>query len=236
MRDTGVMFGTVLHDVFRGDERAALAAALEDLCSPLNSYGWASVGIYSFFDPSGGPPISRTEGDFRSQLSRAGSRIQYLGLARDLPERFRQHTGLSSCPPSGCKIVQIDEWFSKHPALGFSCFAQSPFAQVNTHRERGRFGAVDDEELWDNPPDGLEAAALLEGQMIETYHQIHGRLPPWNKVRGSLIGAARALGGTGDGLLLLMEAAYPTLFRAKHSIRQLSVVIGLLGHLVGIRV
>jgi len=136
------MFGTVLHDVFRDDERGELAAALEDLCSPLDSYGWASVGIYAFFDPAGGQPTIPDADDFQAQLQRAGSRTQYLGLARDLPERFRQHAGLRACPPWSCKRVQIHEWFAQRPSLGFSCFVQSPLAQVNTHRERGRSGGL----------------------------------------------------------------------------------------------
>lgn len=226
MRQTDAVFGTVLHDVFRDDERVDLHAALEGLCSPLDNYGWASVGIYAFFDPAGGLPPLSNAAEFPSHLANAGSRILYLGLARDLPQRLQQHTGLMPCPPQNCKSEQINEWFADHPTLGFSCFAQSPFAQVNTHRERGRFAKLDDEELksgfWDNPPDGLDSAALLEGLMIESYRLIHGRLPPWNKVGGRNDGAERALGGSGDGLLLLMEAPYPTLFRARRTIRQLS--------------
>jgi hypothetical protein len=225
MLNTDSVFGTILHDVFADGERLDVHTALEELCSPLDSYGWASVGIYAFFDPSALPsPSSMTRA---AAFSKAGSRVQYLGLARDLPERFAQHTGLIRFPERGCKVRQIEDWFSQHPALGFSCFVQSPLAQVNTHRERDRFRrAAHDEEMpagmIDNPPDGLESAAVLEGQMLETFRILQGSLPPWNKVGGNAFGAAHAIEGTGDGLYLLMEGDHPSLFRAQRTIRQLS--------------
>jgi len=58
--------------------------------------------------------------------------------------------------------------------------------------------------------------------MIESYRVMHEKLPPWNKVGGLRDGASRAADGTGDGVLLLLEAPYPTLFRARRTIRQLS--------------
>jgi len=45
---TEAVFGTVLYDVFARADCNAVHAALEDLCSPLDTYGWASVGIYAF--------------------------------------------------------------------------------------------------------------------------------------------------------------------------------------------
>ena len=40
------MFGTVIIDAYRQDETSEIVNALEDLCSPTDSYGWASSGIY----------------------------------------------------------------------------------------------------------------------------------------------------------------------------------------------
>ena len=44
------MFGTVIIDAYRKEETRELAEAIEDLCSPNDNYGWASAGIYCFWD------------------------------------------------------------------------------------------------------------------------------------------------------------------------------------------
>lgn len=43
------MFGTVIIDAYTKDETEQLAIAIDDLCNPTDSYGWASAGIYSFW-------------------------------------------------------------------------------------------------------------------------------------------------------------------------------------------
>lgn len=209
------MFGTVLHDVFGSTERRDIQVALEDLCSPLNPYGWASVGLYAFFDPVS---ESRTP---------PGSRLLYIGLAKDLPERFAQHTGLISFPEQGCKRALINDWFQSRPQLGVSFLVQSTLAQVDTHRERDRHRrAAHDEELTDglvsNPPEGLASAVLLEGQCIETFRLLHGSLPRWNKVGASKAGAERAAAGSAAGVLALMDGSHDSLFRARRTLRELS--------------
>lgn len=209
------MFGTVVHDVFEQTETAAVHRALEALCSPTTSFGWASVGIYCFFDPA------------MEAYEVGHSNVLYLGLARDLPERFAQHVGLIKFSRDGCKVDNIEKWFEKHDRLGFSCFVQSPLAQVDTHRERHRFRrAAHDEELphgiASNPPDGLESAAIVEGQIIETHRLLHGKRPPWNKIGGNKEGAARAAEGTADGLLRLMDGRLDSLFRARLPLRLLA--------------
>lgn len=209
------MFGTVLYDSFKSTEFEEVRAAIEDLCSPLNAHSWASVGIYVFYEPGGQPsnPI--------------GTSIQYIGLARDLSERFAQHAGLIPCPAGGCKRKQIEDWFKDHDKLGFACFVQSPFAQVDTHRERAkwrRLASYDEEYpgFISNLPDGLENAVALEGQLIETFRLLHRVRPPWNKVGGSAAGRGRAAGGSADGLLLLMDGTVDSLFRARRTLRGLS--------------
>ena len=69
------MFGTVIMDAYRKEEIYEMASAIEDLCSPNDSYGWASAGIYCFWDY-------------------CAEEILYIGLAGDLAERFRQHNGI----------------------------------------------------------------------------------------------------------------------------------------------
>ncbi|MFY1659359.1 hypothetical protein [Micromonospora sp. WMMD1274] len=209
------MFGTVLYDVFEADEREAVHAAIEDLCSPLDTYGWASVGVYAFYDPE-----SRETGP-------AGRHLLYIGLARDLSERYAQHAGLISFPANGCKREQIRRWFSQHPRLGFSCFVQSTLAQVDTHRERGKYRRADYDEEYpagfaSNETSGLESAVEVEGQLIEKYRLLHGRRPVWNRMGGSVRGRELAATGTADGLLLLLGGTRDSLFRARRTLRELS--------------
>ena len=44
------MFGTVIIDAYRKEEALEMADAIADLCSPTDNYGWASAGIYCFWD------------------------------------------------------------------------------------------------------------------------------------------------------------------------------------------
>lgn len=73
------MFGTVIIDAYSNNETEEMAKAIDDLCSPNDNYGWASAGIYSFWD------YDKHE-------------VLYIGLARDLSERFCQHNGLLKIP------------------------------------------------------------------------------------------------------------------------------------------
>lgn len=67
------MFGTVILDAYTKAETEELAAAIDDLCCPKDHYGWASAGIYSFWDYN-------------------THEVLYIGLASDLYERFRRNT------------------------------------------------------------------------------------------------------------------------------------------------
>ena len=44
------MFGTVIIDAYRKEEALEMAEAIDDLCGPNDNYGWASAGIYCFWD------------------------------------------------------------------------------------------------------------------------------------------------------------------------------------------
>lgn len=104
------MLATIIIDSFTLGEAAQIADALDMLCAPDDTYGFASVGIYSFW--------SIPERD-----------ILYVGLAGDLRQRFRQHTGLISCDPDCCKRREIEEYFRDRPRLGYSVMVQSPMDQ-----------------------------------------------------------------------------------------------------------
>ena len=49
MQDIG-LFGTIIMDSYKKNEIKTVAEYLEEICSPQDSYGWSSAGIYSFWD------------------------------------------------------------------------------------------------------------------------------------------------------------------------------------------
>ena len=86
------MFGTVIIDAYRKEEALEMADAIDDLCSPTDNYGWASAGIYCFWD-------------YYAEA------VLYIGLAGDLAERFKQHNGILPIK-EGSKQKQIEDYFS----------------------------------------------------------------------------------------------------------------------------
>jgi len=99
----------------------------------------------------------------------------YIGVASNLPERFAQHNSLKWHRPNrGNKGKQINEWFAGHRRLGVSVVLQEGLA----------------DELYE--PYSRNA----EGQLLEGYRQAHGRLPAWNGVGGSRVGAGYARGNS----------------------------------------
>ena len=167
------MFGTVILDAYTLAETKDLAYAIDDLCSPNDSYGWASAGIYSFWDYN-------------------THEVLYIGLASDLAIRFQQHNGLLSMPEEGCKYAHIQEYFTSHEKLGYTIFVQSPFSQPMVHRDKELFqkmAAEHNSTIQDYVSDqGITDIKRVEGILIESFNKYYGRLPAWNKVGGSIEG------------------------------------------------
>ena len=113
------MFGTVILDAYTKDEKFDMARAIDDLCSPSDNYGWASAGIYCFWD-------------YYAEA------ILYIGLAGDLAERFKQHNGILPLK-SGSKQKEIEDYFSKNDRLGYTIFVQSSLSQPLVHRNKGTY-------------------------------------------------------------------------------------------------
>lgn len=170
------MLATVIRDVFTKAELPEIEAALDDLCAPDDDYGWASAAVYCFWDPP-----------TRDAM--------YVGLAVDLPQRFRQHSGSLHTKPECCKKNEIDEWFQKHEKLGYSVFLQSPMSQPMSRRALLRYGPNAEEAAKERAKlvkHGHSAIVYMEGKLIEGYKLNFKKLPPWNKVDGSVLGRARA--------------------------------------------
>lgn len=85
-----------------------MANTIDDLCSPTYNTGWASAGIYCFWDYY-------------------AEEVLYIGLAGDLSERFKQHNWILPIK-EGSKQKQIENYFLKNERLGYTIFVQSPLS------------------------------------------------------------------------------------------------------------
>lgn len=172
------MFGTVIIDAYKKDEVIKLAEAIDDLCCPKDNYGWASAGIYCFWDYY-------------------IEEVLYIGLASDLSERFKQHNGILPMEDSSCKRRQIEKYFESNERLGYTIFVQSPLSQPLTHRNKAayeKFAKQKDAPIEDMLSEqGRDDIKRVEGILIEAYRKRHGHFPPWNKVGGSVIGQTKVM-------------------------------------------
>jgi len=189
------MFATIINDVYKKECAEEIAAALDDLCSPNDNYGWSSDGIYCYWDYN-------------------TKEIYYIGLSVDLTERFKQHNGLITTG-SGNKKEYIDKYFEENDILGFSIFVQSPLSQPSIPRKNKNL-------IWENPDSkDRKNHKLTEGILLESYKQNHGKFPKWNKVGGSSIGQKRVK----DGNYTIIEGFTSTTFHplvSRTSLRELS--------------
>ena len=171
------MFGTVIIDAYRREEALEMATAIDRLCSPTDNYGWASAGIYCFWD-------------YYAEA------ILYIGLAGDLAERFKQHNGILPLK-EGSKQKQIDDYFSKNERLGYTIFVQSPLSQPLVHRNKKtyeKFAKQQNSPIEDMLSEqGRENIKEVEGILIESFRREYGDFPPWNSIGGSTVGQAKVM-------------------------------------------
>lgn len=170
------MLSTFINEQYSADDAADLAIALDELFTPCNENGWASSGIYCFWDPK-------------------TFEIFYIGLALDLSQRFRQHNGMIKLPESACKKVEITDWFKTHKKLGYSVLVQSSLDQASCKRFNIRFDLTKEEiekQYGELIIAGHTAIVSAEGLLIEVHKKAKGRLPLWNKVGGSILGGKMA--------------------------------------------
>lgn len=171
------MFGTVIIDAYRKEETQELADAIDDLCSPNDNYGWASAGIYCFWD-------------YYAEA------VLYIGLAGDLAERFKQHNGILPIK-EGSKQKKIEEYFSKNERLGYTIFVQSPISQPLVHRNKTmyeKFARQQNAPIEDMLSEqGRDDIKRVEGILIESFRRKYGYFPPWNSIGGSVAGQGRVM-------------------------------------------
>lgn len=200
------MFGTIIKDAYKKDEARDIAFALDDLCNPNDTYGWASSGIYCYWNY-------------------VTHEVLYIGLAIDLTQRFKQHNGLASSSSKGNKIDEISDYFEENEKIGFSIFVQSPLNQAVTSRNIYQWFGYDPEKfrISDFSRESLkEDLRRLEGILIESYRINKGDLPRWNKVSGSKLGQQSVM-KRNYRIVDDMVLNRPSLLISKSSLRELSV-------------
>ena len=154
-----------------------MADAIDDLCSPTDNYGWASAGIYCFWD-------------YYAEA------VLYIGLAGDLAERFKQHNGILPIK-EGSKQKQIEDYFSRNERLGYTIFVQSPLPQPLVHRNRKvyeKFAKQQNSPIEDMLSEqGRDDIKRVEGILIESFRRKYGHFPLWNSMGGSMVGQTKVM-------------------------------------------
>ncbi|PJC94000.1 hypothetical protein CUC44_06380 [Aeromonas lusitana] len=163
------MLATYIRDIYKESDKKQLADAIEEIASAVDSNGWASSGVYCFWDPQ-------------------TNNILYIGLASDLYSRFREHNNLKQCPAKGCKKENIASWFHDNEYLGYSILVQSRLSQTEVARNYGKLIKSHGSDLYD-PRDAI---GISEGLLIEVEKLKHGQLPSWNKIGGASYGKNKA--------------------------------------------
>ncbi|MFD1040336.1 GIY-YIG nuclease family protein [Virgibacillus byunsanensis] len=199
------MFGTIIQDAYKENEKDDLAYAINDICNPNDNNGWASAGIYCFWN-------------YQTR------EILYIGLARDLSERLKQHNGLITIDPKGCKVENINEYFNENEKMGHSIFVQSSNHQPVTSRnifdlfrkdpELGNVKEYDDEPV-------KQDYIMTEGILIEAYNKMFNTIPPWNKIAGSKKGQLASTIGNYE-IVKFFSSKDPSPLLARYSIREIS--------------
>ncbi|MDN3229545.1 GIY-YIG nuclease family protein [Priestia megaterium] len=203
------MFGTIIRDAYTKVETPQIITALDELCSPNDSYGWSSAGIYSFWNY------------YTKELL-------YIGLTVDLAERFKQHNGIKKVKKSSCKIEQINNYFEENEKLGYTIFVSSPLAQPVTSKNIYKWFKHDPQYVGvkdfsnEQSKDDLK---IIEGILIEAYKKTFGKIPPWNKVGGIVAGQKRTKEGNYvivESMSALTDSLANLTLLSKYSLRELS--------------
>ncbi len=204
---TGAMWATIVRDVMEDGEQRLITDVLEEVASPLDTYGWSSEGIYTWW------AVDTRE-------------ILYVGLAVDLPLRISQHVGRISCTANDCKREEIGALLDEQGRIGLSVMLQTSNTQPTCKRvAEGLSTTLEELErnhpgVTDHPLPG--ELQLLEGRLIEAHRLQVGHRPRWNKIGGAKRGAKQAglIGVEGSFHVLAGRSDSPLV--ARPSLRELA--------------
>lgn len=177
--------------------------ALEEVLGPSSGSGFASGGVYVFWDP-------------RSR------EILYVGISGDLPIRLAQHLGLRSS--GGCQREAIEAHFAAgHERIGYTVLALSSLSQASTARQRADLGLEERQLIELNERLSAEAMSetrALEGRLLAAHQERFGRLPRWNTSPGRVPTPARR--GGNDSVLAIAVGELDSPLQARRTLRQLA--------------
>lgn len=198
------MLATMILDAYKKEEALEVAIAINDLCDPSDTSGWASAGIYCYWDYY-------------------TKEVLYIGLAVDLAERFKQHNGIIPMDERGCKREQINEYFESNDKIGISIFVESPLDQPNTSRNKnsGIAKKLPDHVSLRNDP-LRQNIVDIEGILLDAYREEHGKLPKWNKIGGGRSRMLVVSRPDSYDLIRYLTNEVESLLVSKYSIRELS--------------
>ena len=194
-------FGSFILDSYAHDEKAVLAESINDICSPFDSFSWASTGIYCFWD-------------YYSH------EILYIGKSIDLSERFRQHNGIAFPHEGGTKREEIGRYFENNPRLGYSIFVQSSLSQSSNRRNYKSYPFTDVNRCID--VDSCESISAIEGNFLIECHNLTGSYPIWNHMGGKVYKYDKKYINIYKELLNHLSGRVMDDFISRSSIRELS--------------
>jgi hypothetical protein len=198
------VWGTIIIDAYRHDERREVYDALEELFGPTSGTSWSTAGIYVYWD-------------FTTR------EILYVGLATDLPVRFGQHNRFKGCPKRSCKRDEIDAYFAAgNKFLGFTIVPLSSLTQPSAARWDHVID-LQDRELIDIQAafnaEALDEIRTLEGALIAAHKARTGHIPPWNKDPGRV--PTQKVSPT-DGTSAAVTGRFDCLLQSRRTIRELA--------------
>lgn len=206
------MLATIIVDAYEKTEISEFSEALDELCNPCDNYGWASAGIYSFWNYE-------------------TKEILYIGLAVDLLLRFKQHNGLLPCDPKSCKVDYINEYFTHYDKIGYSIMVQSTLSQPITSKNKS--DEPDGETMYEmglEPEDFIikrdakdrDDIKNVEGILLECYRRKNKKYPVWNGMGGAMVGRKRANPGNYKDIVESFTRLEPHLLVSRSTLRELA--------------
>lgn len=164
------MLSTIITDVYEESEKGQILDALNEICSPNDTYGWSSAGLYSFWDYE-------------------TKEILYLGSANNLPNEIKLQNGQIDNPFAYLSLSgKIDNYFRKKQKLGISLLLQSPLEvpeQVNYTSTGIKFNQLVNIPNKPITIPSLQPIVVHEKSLLQMAKGISGKVPVWNKKKNT---------------------------------------------------
>lgn len=181
-----VLFGTLICDTYKFENRRQIYKALDIVCNRKGYFAFDHYGIYFFWNYY-------------------TKEILYIGISKNLRNRFAQHNGLVKASNKGNKFVHIKEYFTNNEVLGYSVLVQSPYEYKDS------FLSDKDDEIRE-----------IEGALIQDYFNKHNELPKWNDIGGAVYARKPYSVNRYGSILNMVNASQIGYMNSKSTLRELS--------------